>query len=70
LVRVAVEWYETIDISMNEWQVPRNRSKELDAGVLSLKFVEERPKATAGPSTSFGSRNEPNSAQDDSFVVV
>jgi hypothetical protein len=34
-----------------------------------LKFVEEAPKATADPSTSFGSRNEPNFAQDDSFVV-
>jgi hypothetical protein len=38
--------------------------------LLSLKFVEEQAKATADPSTSFGSRKGPNSAQDDSAVVV
>jgi hypothetical protein len=35
--------------------------------VLRRKLEEERTKATADPSTSFGSGNEPNFAQDDRF---
>jgi hypothetical protein len=33
-------------------------------------FFEKRPKATAGPSTTFGAKSAPNSAQDDSAIVV
>jgi hypothetical protein len=41
-------------------------------GVTAMFWCGEKTttKATADPSTSFGSKNEPNSAQDDSFVVV
>jgi len=37
--------------------------------VVSLKFVEEYRKATADPSTAFGTKDVPNYARDDSAVV-
>jgi menaquinone-9 beta-reductase len=39
------------------------------SGGASLKFVEERRKATAGPSTAFDAKNASNSAQDDSAFL-
>jgi hypothetical protein len=36
------------------------------AGVPSQKFFEEISDKNAGPSTAFGAKNAPNSAQDDS----
>jgi hypothetical protein len=46
--------------------IPGRRSEEqLEARVQSPKFLEERRKATAGPSTPFSAENAVNYAQDD-----
>jgi len=49
------------------------RNRELwntDSSVLSRKFIGEIGRENAGPSTPFGAKGAPNSAQDDSFVLA